>query len=175
MLETSVKVVVLFANLILTAAYASAWWIFGRGISWGEASPVQVHLTVAGIGILFSLFANLCVIFYFVGTGVWMRDRAKESVTLDRERALRMWDAYEGANKLKGKAFPMPTMGLVLGLFAFILGGANQVGAIPSWLHPLIATLLVLCAWAAVPMVFKAMRTNLDLLNRVSAELDALS
>ena len=172
-LESAVKGVVLLANTVLTATYVSAWIIFEKGLSWGEASTVQVHLSSAGIGVLFSLFANLCVIFYFVGTGVWMRDRAKEILAQDKAKALRIWNFYERANKLKGKAFPFPTMGLVFGLFTFILGGAAQVGAIPHWLHPLLATIFLFLSWAGVSPMNKAMRTNLELLDGVSEAIDA--
>ena len=174
-LESAVKAVFLIANVALTLAYASAWVIFRHAIHWGEASPVQVHLSLAGIAVLISLFANLCIIFYFVGTGVWIRDQAREMLGRDKARAMRVWELYEKANKLKGKAFPFPTMALVLGLFAFILGGANQVGAIPAWLHPLIATLDVLISWAAVPFSFRAMGANLALLDQASQEIEAIT
>lgn len=172
-LESAVRGVVLISNVILTATYAAAWVIFERGITWGAASPVQVHLALAGIGVLFSLFSNLCVIFYFVGTGVWMKDQAKEILAQDRAKALRVWNFYERGNKLKGKAFPFPTMGLVFGLFTFILGGATQVGAIPSWLHPLLATIFLLLAWGGLPLIFGALKTNVELLDGVSDEIDA--
>lgn len=174
-IETSLKVLFVLSKILLTAAYASAWWIFARGVTWGEASPLQVHLTVASIFVFLSLFADSCVIFYFVGTGVWMRDQRDALLVADRARALRIHAAYERANKLKGKAFPLPTMGIVFALFSYVLGGAIQVGAAPHWVHPLVATILLLCGWGAIPMVFSAMRANLDLLNGVSTELDALS
>ncbi|MBS1984500.1 MAG: hypothetical protein JST16_10040 [Bdellovibrionales bacterium] len=173
-IESAVKFIVIFANVALSAAFALAWVIFGYGLHWGAAAPVQVHLAIAGIGVLFSLFANLCVIFYFIGSGVWIRDQARGLFGTHKDTALKVWSLYEQANKLKGKAFPFPTFGLVLALFAFVLGGATQVGAIPHWLHPLVATLFVVLAWAGVGMQFRAVDRNLQLLDEASDLIDAL-
>ncbi len=172
MIESGVKLVVLFANLALTAAWASAWWIFRSDLSWGAASSVQVHLAAAGVAVMIGLFSNLCVIFYFTGTGVWIKDQAKSYASSNRTLALAIWDRYELASKLKGKTFPMPTMALVFGLFSFILGGANQVGAIPHWLHPTLATLYVIFSWAQISPVWKGIHDNLRLLDESSTLID---
>lgn len=174
-LEGAVLGIVWFANLALTFAYGAAWWIFENGITWGQASPVQVHLSAAGIGVLVSLFANLCVIFYFVGTGVWMRDRAREIYPHDKARGERMWASYEAANKLKGKAMPFPTICLILGTFTFVLGGATQVGAAAPWIHKTLATIYLVASWMIVRLSRPAMVLNVGFLNSVSAEIDAVS
>lgn len=172
MVELGLKIIVLLSQILLTAAYAGAWVIFSRGLQWGAASPMQTHLAISGMAVMFYLFGCLCVIFYFVGTGVWIRDRARELYPHNKESAEIIWAQYQAANKLKGRAFPFPTFGMVLGLFAAVLGGAAQVGAVPGWVHRTLATLTVVLAWAGTKMVFGAIKRNVELLDIASGELD---
>lgn len=173
-MEKSLKITVIVSHIVLTFTYLSAWnaeyWYRLLGL----ASAFQFHLATAFIGVLFSLFANLCIIFYFVGTGVWMKDRAKEVLSRDRDRALKIYRTYEISNKLKAKSFPLASLAIVLALFTFILGGALQVGATWRWLHVSLATLLVVVSWLEIKPVWSATKTNLQYLDEVSAELESL-
>ena len=121
---------------------------------------------------MLSLFSDICVIFYFIGTSVWMRDQAQALFPRNKERAQKIWTAYQLANKLKGKTFPFATMGIVWALFTFILGGANQVGAIPRWLHPTLATLLLVNSLVGWKFYFPNIVRNVTFLDEVSREIE---
>jgi hypothetical protein len=161
MVESFVKSVVLFSHTLLTLTFLMAWH-----------SPFKFHLGMALTSVLCGLFANLCIIFYFVGTAVWMRDQAKLLYTRSQSHGTRAWSCFEKANKLKGKAFPFATVALVLLMFTFILGAALQVAAIPHWIHPTLGAIVVFLSWYGIKPTFRAMDVNLTYLDIVSDEVN---
>jgi len=173
--ENILRVLILTANVVLTLAYAGGWTQHWLAAQLHAPSAFKLHLSSAGIAVMLTMFCDLSVMFYFIGTGMWIRDRARETVALDKDRAFRIWSLYEKANKLKGKSFPFASMGLVFGIFTFVIGGAVQIGAVPGWLHPLLATLLLLNEWAGIRFVLGALTANVVLLDQASAELDQAS
>jgi hypothetical protein len=167
-MEKTVKGLLIFSHLLVTLTFVFAWRQNEWAPFFGLESGFQLHLWMGLTGLFLSMFANLCIIFYFVGSGVWIKDRSKETYRVEEARGKKMWTLYEAANRLKGKGFPFATLCLVLGLFTFILGGARQVSAVPNWLHPTLATLWLLLSWAGVRPTFRAMDQNLKLLDEVS-------
>ncbi len=171
-IENGLKALLLLAVGLLLAVFISAWFSSYIALSLGMESGAQFHMTLATVAILMALFADTCVLFYFIGTAVWMRDRSKELLISSRKNAETAWALYEKANKLKAKTFPFATLGIGLGLFTFVLGGANQVGAIPKWLHPALAALLLINEMGALRFYFSAMKSNVVMLDEVSNLLD---
>ncbi len=160
MIEKGLKVVLVVSDLGLLIAFILAFFQSRYGF--------PMHMASAGVAILVSFFANSCAIFYFVGTGVWIRDEAKALAVRNREAGLQVWSLYEKANKLKGKAFPLPSLNIALALFTFILGGAIQVGAVSAWVHVTLATVFVISSFFSTRLVFSAMKSNMDLLNQTT-------
>lgn len=159
-MERPLRILVLFSNLLLTIAYVAAWyqWELARLLSW---SAFELHLATAGTAVLLHFFTCLGVIFYFVGTGLWIKEQSQGLVTQNKKLAFDVWDIYKRANKLKGFSFPFATFGIISGVFTFILGGANHIGAIPYWIHPALATVTLVLAWLGVPFIFYAINLNL--------------
>jgi hypothetical protein len=173
-LERALKALVLVTNCCLTLAFLVGWFQHQLAPWFGFSNPLPLHVSVASISVILSLFSDTCVLFYFIGTGVWIKDRAHEiAANKDLESAKKVWAYFESANKLKAKSFPFASMGLLLGVFSFILGGAHQVGAISPWVHPLVAFLLVVNGWIGLRFYKVAVEKNLFFLDAVSGELDA--
>ncbi len=168
--ENSLRFFIIASNILLTLSFVMAWsqaW-------WGRILGVQafeLHLALGSSSLLLSLFLNVCIIFYFIGTSVWMKERAQEKAHSNKQRAQSMWDTYKKANKLKAHTYPFCTFALIMGLFAFILGGATQVGAVPGWIHPLLASLLLILSWVGTPFYLKSIRVNCTYLDLVSLEM----
>ena len=167
-MEKSVKGLLLFSHILVTLAFVMAWKQSYFASLVGLESGFQLHLWMGLTALFLSLFANLCIIFYFVGSGVWIKERSKEVYRKQAERGKKIWSIYESANRLKGKGFPFASMCLVLGLFTFILGGARQVNAVPNWIHPTLAALWLLLSWGGIRPTFKAIDANLLYLDEVS-------
>lgn len=170
--EIGVRLLLILGNLIVAATWLMAWSMGYWATTFGLASPIQLHIALGSVGALVSLFGSTCILFYFIGTGLWMRDRSREHVRRNEADARRVWALYEQANKLKGAPFAFATFGLLLGLFAYILGGATQVGAIPHWIHPTLATLLFVNNLAATHFTFRNMKRNVAFLDQASQILD---
>lgn len=165
MIEKGFKVILILNDLIL---------LFAFGLAFAQAQfGFSFHIASAGVAILLSFFANSCALFYFIGSGVWLRDEAKALVIKNRAAAMQVWELYEKANKLKGKAFPLPSLNIALALFTFILGGASQVGASALWIHILLASLFVVCSLLSTRILFKCIKTNLELLDQATGIIEA--
>jgi hypothetical protein len=173
-MEWAVRILYLLSLALITLSYIGAWFQHQISNHFNWSSPFVFHLGTAGTSVMICFFANLSVLFYFIGTGVWMKDQAKALLTKDKARAQKIWAVYERSNKLKAKAFPFATFSIFLGILTFVMGGAYQVGAIPPWLHPTLATLLCLCGWLGIRFVFSAMKTNLQNLNECSSIIDEI-
>lgn len=167
-MENPVKYFFLLANLVLSAAYLLAWNQSTFAPMFGFESAFAFHLVTIIPAILIHFFADLSVIFYFVGTGVWIKEQAYQTMPFDKNKAEEIYELFKKANRLKGRAMPFATFCIFWGILAFVMGGAFDVGAIPWWLHPLLATLMLLSAWAGIPFIFSAIHENHKRLNEVS-------
>jgi hypothetical protein len=170
--EIGVRILLILGNLGLALTWLMAWSMGYWSEALGLPSPIQLHIALGSVSVLISRFGSTCILFYFIGTSLWLRDRSRELVRRDREGGQKLWALYESANRLKAAPFPFATFGLLLGLFAYILGGATQVGALPGWIHPTLATLLLLNNLLAMLFTFKGMKRNVAFLDQASRILD---
>ena len=173
-IEKSLKVLILFSNLGLSVAFLVGWFQHALAATFALEAALPLHVSISSIAVILSLFSDTSVLFYFIGTGVWIKDRAKELASVSqKDQAVRVWNFFEKANKLKARSFPFATFGLMLGVFSFILGGAHQVGALPTWVYLFVAFFLVVNGWFGSRFYKKAIDQNLFFLDSVSTELDA--
>ena len=164
-IERGFVILLWVSNSLLTLTYVSAW-------SQSLTGGVETHIVVASVATLLSLFAQISTLFYFIGSGVWIKDQAEEWMPRDKARAFRIWEIYRKANKLKAGPMPFATMGIFFGIFGFILGGALQVGAIPPWVHITLASLLLFNNWVGHYFTLRALKKNVLLLDETSKEID---
>lgn len=133
-----------------------------------NVDPAALFLAVALPAVLLSLFSDTCVLFYFIGTAVWIRDRGDEILRTNRNRAKQIQGIFESANALKGKSFPFATLGIALALFFLILSGGIQVGAVSNWLGTILCLAWAANAAASIKFIFPAIQTNLEYLDEAS-------
>ena len=174
MVEKGVKILWALSSLLLLLTYLIGWFQNPLGPMVFGMAPLQLHFLTAIPVTLFHFFTALGVLFYFIGSGVWIKDKAYSYVQTDRPRAQALFEIYKQANKLKGRAFPFVTFSIFFGIMTFVLGGAIQVAAIPYWLHPAVATCSLLVALASFPFIFPAIDRNIFFLDQASqlSELD---
>lgn len=171
--EKGLRCLLLLSNGLLLLTYLSVWKRHEIAAVLNWESGVSFHLAAGTISVLVALFAYVSVTFYFVGTGRWIKDQAESLLAQDRPRALRIWKIYQDSNKLKFPSLPLASLGMVLGVFSFILGGALQVGAVAWWVHPLLATLLLLNGFMTQIAAFAGVRRTLEYLDLTSKEMDS--
>jgi hypothetical protein len=172
MIEKGVKFFWFLSNLILTLTYAIAWFRGNITTYFPSFNPVELHFITAIPATLFHFFAALGVLFYFIGTGVWIKDEAMSLAKNDRSKAEKVYEVFKKANRLKGRAFPFITFSIFFGIMTFVLGGARHVEAIPLWIHPAVGTALLAVSLASFPFIYPAIDQNVIYLDEASSLLE---
>jgi len=98
------------------------------------ARPIAKALMARHVGyaipaVLFSLFSQSMVIFYFIGTGKLVKDETADFPEAERHRILAT------LKDLKRRTSPAATFALLSSIAVFVLGGAVHTHALPSWTH----------------------------------------
>jgi hypothetical protein len=95
-----------------------------------HAGPlVTKHVGFAIPTVLFSLFSQSMVIFYFIGTGKLVKEEIGSYPDAERRAVL-------GAlRRFKAKTSPPATFALLSAIAVFVLGGAVHTSALPAWTH----------------------------------------
>jgi hypothetical protein len=104
---------------------------------------VTRHVGYAIPTVLFSLFSQSMVIFFFIGTGRLVKDETANYPEAERHQILR------ALADLKRRTSPAATFSLLSAIAVFVLGGAVHTRALPSWTHLASSVLaLALHVWA---------------------------
>ena len=99
-----------------------------------SAAPLAGHLVTKHVGfaiptVLFSLFSQSMVIFYFIGTGRLVKDETAGYPETER-RAV-----HAALRRFKARTSPPATFALLSAIGVFVLGGAVHTKALPAWTH----------------------------------------
>jgi hypothetical protein len=99
-----------------------------------SAAPLAGHLVTRHVGyaiptVLFSLFSQSMVIFYFIGTGRLVKDETAGRPEAER-RAI-----HAALRRFKARTSPPATFALLSAIGVFVLGGAVHTRALPPWTH----------------------------------------
>jgi hypothetical protein len=99
-----------------------------------SAAPLAGHLVTRHVGyaiptVLFSLFSQSMVIFYFIGTGRLVKDETAGYPEAER-RAV-----HAALRRFKARTSPPATFALLSAIGVFVLGGAVHTKALPPWTH----------------------------------------
>jgi hypothetical protein len=111
-------------------------------------SPLAKTLVTRHVGyaiptVLFSLFSQSMVIFFFIGTGRLVKDETAAYPEAERRRIL------TALADLKRRTSPAATFSLMSAIGVFVLGGAVHTRALPSWTHLAASVIaLALHVWA---------------------------
>ena len=104
---------------------------------------VTKHITWAIPTVLFSLFSQSMVIFFFIGTGKLVKEETAGFPEAEKRRVL------EALRRFKKATSPPATFALLSAIAVFVLGGAAHTKALPGWTHLASAMIAVaLHAWA---------------------------
>jgi Na+/H+ antiporter NhaC len=128
----------LFTLAGLALATVSGW-----ALSHGAGASVARHIAIAVPAVLFSLFTQSMVLFFFIGTGKMLKQAAAA-------RADEAGRAYILAKvrEMKTRTSSLATFAPLSALLAGLLGGAVHTGKLPAWPH-LASSVLALVLHAA--------------------------
>ncbi len=99
-----------------------------------SAAPLAGRLVTRHVGyaiptVLFSLFSQSMVIFYFIGTGKLVKEEIASYQDVERRAVL------AALRRFKAKTSPPATFALLSAIGVFVLGGAVHTSALPPWTH----------------------------------------
>jgi hypothetical protein len=117
--------------LLLATALALVGFVFTsiQGFAITAGPQITRHVGYAIPTVLFSLFSQSMVIFYFIGTGKLVKEEA--AGLPDAERAV----ILSALRRFKMQTSPPATFALLSAIAVFVLGGAAHTRALPSWVH----------------------------------------
>ena len=148
------------AQFLLITTLLSIAGLIATGIMGFMATPqhVATHILIALITVILGLFSQSMTMFFFIGTGKQLKDKAAgtegEPEVRRQTRAMSM------------KVSPAATFAMAVLMVTFIMGGGVASGKTPKWLHiGLTATTLVLFA-RAYWIEINAMTQNAKLMER---------
>jgi hypothetical protein len=113
-----------------------------------SAVPLAGRLVTRHVGfaiptVLFSLFSQSMVIFYFIGTGKLVKEEVAFYPEAERRTVL------AALRRFKAKTSPPATFALLSAIAVFVLGGAVHTSALPTWTHLTASlTAVAIHAWA---------------------------
>ena len=146
------------AQFLLVTTLLSIAGLIATGIMGFMATPghVATHILTALITSILGLFSQSMTMFFFIGTGKQLKDKAAgtpgEAAVKQATRAMAM------------KVSPVATFAmLVLGV-TFIMGGGVASGKTPKWLHLTMTAASLLMYLRAYWVEINAMMANAKLM-----------
>jgi hypothetical protein len=121
----------------------------------------RLHVMLALFASLLVLFGHSMTMFYFIGTGV----RMKELVAEHRIEE----DLITPTRRFKQRVFPWATLAMALTMVAFILGGGVDTGNLPSWIHLILALLAIGVNFVALQHEISGIHANVRLFDHLDA------
>jgi len=117
-------------------------------LSWIPAN----HPSLGLLTIIVYLLTETLVMFFFIGTGISVKEYAQEhnSSQKFRQRMIR----------LKNKVFPPMMLNIFLVGFVFILGGAVDTHMVPGWTHGVLFWIVLIHFSKLIILQHQAFREN---------------
>jgi hypothetical protein len=119
----------------------------------------RTHVTLALTCSILVLFSHSMTMFYFIGTGVRMKELVAEHHV--------QVDLVTPTRRIKATVFPLLTMAIVLTMITFILGGGVDTGKIPGVVHLVLALGATVLNYLAAVRSIAAIFVNVRLFDRL--------
>ncbi len=145
----------LLITTLLTIAGLIATMVMGFLASPGHAAQ---HIMYALTTVLIGLFSQSMTMFFFIGTGKQLKEKARGTATEA--------DVRSATRALTMKVSPIATYAMAVLMVTFIMGGGVSTGKTPRWLHDVLAFASLLIYVRAYWVELQAMLTNANLMER---------
>lgn len=147
----------LLAGLALCAA------VLGGLTSARDLLPLEIytrtHVLLAIFAAFLVLFGHSMTMFYFIGTGIRMKELVAEHEIQE--------DLITPTKIFKKRVFPFATMAMLVTMITFIIGGGVDTGRVPSWGHLLLALVATVLHFIAMQKEAVAISANVRLFDRL--------
>ena len=110
------------------------------------------HASFGFVAAILYLFTEVLVMFFFVGTGVSIKEYVQEN-SADIQFHQRSVD-------IKRKLYPPTLLNVFLVMITFIIGGGVDTGLIPSWIHGLLFYIALIHFFKMIKLQHDSFREN---------------
>lgn len=148
------------AQFLLVTTLLSIAGILATSIAGFVASPGHdaQHIFLALGTVVIGLFSQSMTMFFFIGTGKQLKDKAKGG---EHEA-----DVKKATRALAMRVSPAATYAMAVLMILFIMGGGVATGKTPKWLHLTLAAAAVVFYARAYWIEIQAMQKNADLMEQ---------
>jgi hypothetical protein len=152
------------AQALLVTTLLSIAGLIATGIAGFIATPGHVaqHIFLALATVVLGLFSQSMTMFFFIGTGKQLKDKARG--------AAHEPDVKAATRGLAMRVSPIATYAMALLMVTFIMGGGVASGKTPRWLHLSLSVATVLLYARAYWVEIQAMEANARLMERYLAD-----
>ena len=146
------------AQFLLITTLLSIAGLIATAIMGFMATPghVATHILTALITVILGLFSQSMTMFFFIGTGKQLKDKAAGTAG---EAAVR-----QATREMAMKVSPAATFAAILLMVTFIMGGGVASGKTPKWLHLMLTIATLLMYMRAYWIEINAMMRNAKLM-----------
>jgi len=120
------------------------------------------HIFMALATVVIGLFSQSMTLFFFIGTGKQLKDKAKGTTHEPEVKA--------ATRSLSMRVSPIATYAVTALMVTFIMGGGVASGQTPRWLHLSLSAATVLLFARAYWVEIQAMEANAQLMERFLAD-----
>jgi hypothetical protein len=152
------------AQFLLVTTLLSIAGLIASSVLGFMATPqhVATHILIALITVILGLFSQSMTMFFFIGTGKQLKDKAAGT---KGENAVR-----QATRAMAMKVSPAATFAMAVLMVTFIMGGGVASGKTPKWLH-LALTISSLVLYARAYWIeINAMTQNAKLMEEYLAD-----
>ena len=152
------------AQFLLVTTLLSIAGLIASSVLGFMATPphVATHILIALITVILGLFSQSMTMFFFIGTGKQLKDKAAGT---KGENAVR-----QATRAMAMKVSPAATFAMAVLMVTFIMGGGVASGKTPKWLH-LTLTISSLVLYARAYWIeINAMTQNAKLMEEYLAD-----
>ena len=115
------------------------------------------HIFLALGTVVLGLFSQSMTLFFFIGTGKQLKDKAKGG---EHEN-----DVRKSTRALSMRVSPAATYAMAILMVTFIMGGGVSTGKTPRWLHLSLSALTIVLYARAYWIEIRAMEQNARLMD----------
>lgn len=150
----------LLITTLLTIAGLIASSVFGFRAQPG--ADVGNHILYALLTVILGLFSQSMTMFFFIGTGKEIKDKARG----EQDEA----GVVAQTRSFKSRVFPAALYAMLTIMVTFILGGGVHRGSLPVWSHQLLSLASIIMFARAYWIEIRAMDENARLMERFLRE-----
>ena len=113
------------------------------------------HAAFGFVAAILYLFTEVLVMFFFVGTGVSIKEYVQEN-SADAQ-------FHRRSIEIKRKLYPPTLLNVLLIMTTFIIGGGVDTGVIPAWIHGLLFYIALVHFFKMIAVQHRCFRENTEI------------